>query len=35
VISDCGYRDCGISVKFDEFDDWFFFLEDDEITVEE
>jgi hypothetical protein len=35
VISDCGYRDCGISVKFDEFDDWFFFLEDDQITVEE
>jgi hypothetical protein len=35
VIADCGYRDYGISVKFDEFDDWFFFLEDDEITVEE
>jgi hypothetical protein len=35
VISDCGYRDCGISVKFDEFDDWFFFFDNDVITVEE
>ena len=27
--------DCGISVKFDEFDDWFFFFDNDEITVED
>jgi hypothetical protein len=32
-IVDYGYR--GISVKFDEFDDWFFFFDDDVITVEE
>jgi hypothetical protein len=30
-----GYRDCGISVKFDEFDDWFIFFDNDVITVEE
>ena len=30
-----GYRDCGISVKFDEFDDWFIFFDNEEITVEE
>ena len=30
-----GYRDCGISVKFDEFDYYFFFFDNDEITVEE
>jgi hypothetical protein len=28
-----GYRDCGISVKFDEFDDWFIFFDNDVITV--
>ena len=30
-----GYRDCGISVKFDEFDYYFFFYSNDTITVEE
>jgi hypothetical protein len=29
------YRDCGISVKFDEFDYYFFFFDNDVITVEE
>jgi hypothetical protein len=33
MIFDYGYR--GISVKFDEFDDWFFFFDNDVITVEE
>jgi hypothetical protein len=32
-IVDYGYR--GISVKFDEFDDWFIFFDNDVITVEE
>jgi len=34
-IVDYNYRDCGISVKFDEFDYYFFFFDNDVITVEE
>ena len=34
-IVDYDYRDCGISVKFDEFDYCFFFFDNDVITVEE
>jgi hypothetical protein len=29
-----GYRECGIVLKFDEYDSWIFFHENNDITVE-
>jgi len=34
-IVSCGYRDCGIVLKFNEYPDWLFFHENDGITVED
>jgi len=31
----CGYDDCGIALKFNEYSDWLFFHENDGITVED
>lgn len=30
-----GYRECGIVLKFDEYDSWIFFHENNDITVED
>ena len=34
-IVSCGYRECGIVLKFDEYDSWIFLHENNGITVED